>query len=361
MANSNKNISEQESGSTSAEAEQSFPEWNVYFDGNFWGYSGNDEAGKEIPLGAHFLWGGRDWLIPAVYLCSKGLVIDFCIQIAPELIRVFMDKWNLNCGEALKQFSGEQLMEINRDNPLCPKFTPGVFLNGEEYRPSHGCGESYNPCLPESEINEAEVKQAIDHYGFDPTYGWSIWRSAFLWNTKQQTEIKKLSVTMEQQMVPILGPRFRASAAGDTFDFIYPPNGGKHTLTVREYERQEISEEHFGREFTQEFPTHYVAMSYTITPELQDKALTISDCADSDTPRQKFRSPLASRETDCAVAVGIIGGADGPTSITFGRAGKGELRTACSAIHFEPVKDVEWQLVFHEKQFDDLTVSLIER
>ena len=37
------------------------------------------------------------------------------------------------------------------------------------------------------------------------------------------------------------------------------------------------------------------------------------------------------------------------------------LRTAYSALHFEPVReDVEWRMVFHTKQFEEESFSLLE-
>ena len=60
------------------------PEWKVYFNGNFWGHHGKDRAGIEIPLGKEFTWANHSWVIPAAYSCSKGLVMDFCMQVDPE-------------------------------------------------------------------------------------------------------------------------------------------------------------------------------------------------------------------------------------------------------------------------------------
>ena len=62
-----------------------------------------------------------------------------------------------------------------------------------------------------------------------------------------------------------------------------------------------------------------------------------------------------------AVAIGIIGGADGPTAVFVGRpAGKtSQLRMASSSMCFEHVDEVEWRIVFLEKLHDDITVQII--
>ena len=60
-----------------------------------------------------------------------------------------------------------------------------------------------------------------------------------------------------------------------------------------------------------------------------------------------------------ASAIGIIGGADGPTSVIMGQSAP-KLHAACSSLRFEPiVDDVEWRVVFSEKLMDDVDVDLI--
>lgn len=57
-------------------------------------------------------------------------------------------------------------------------------------------------------------------------------------------------------------------------------------------------------------------------------------------------------------AIGVIGGADGPTAVFVG-AHTPKLHAACSSLHFEPVEDVEWRAVFSEKLMEDKEVCLI--
>lgn len=45
--------------------------------------------------------------------------------------------------------------------------------------------------------------------------------------------------------------------------------------------------------------------------------------------------------------IAIIGGADGPTTITVGVPDQKSIHVACSALHFEPVdEDIEWRIEF---------------
>ena len=299
-----------------SEAELVAPEWKVYFDGDFWGHRGKDRAGKEIKLDKQFDWAGYHWVIPAAYSCSKGLVVDFCMRVDSESIRDFMKKWNLDWeNDSCENFTREQQMQMEWENPLCFNFKPCLKLNEKILQTTHGCAVSFNPCLPDGVINELEAKWAIDHYGLDSTYGWVICRDVFPWGTKHHPEINKLFLTMEQQPGQVPGSHFKVHAPGDSFMFSHPVSGITHTLTVQEIEQQTVPQNSFGSD-RWIYPTHYIAMSYTLTPEPMEN-ISVFDCDEGDRPIEvtpddhSFR-PVGS--SSCFV-VGVIGGADGPTSI----------------------------------------------
>lgn len=249
-------------------------------------------------------------------------------------------------------------MELELDNPLCLHFNPRLELNGRELRTSHGCAVTYNPCLPDGMGIELEAKWAVEHYGLDTSYGWVICRDAFPWEYKRRPEIKTLSLTMEQQPVSIPGPHFTVKAPGDSFSFVHPVNQTEYTLTVQELEQHTLPKNSFGSG-RQIYPTHFVEMHYTLSPEASEK-ITINDCDDSDKPLEIMPSDdsLAPSASSDAACIGIIGGADGPTAVVIGPQGK--TCAACSALHFEPVQhDIEWRFTFHEKRYIDFTLTLI--
>lgn len=342
-------------------AEPTAPEWKVYFDGNFWGHQRKDRAGKEISIGKQFEWAGHHWMIPAAYACSKGLVIDFCMRVEADEICAFMKKWNLTQeNNSYENFTREQQMELELDNPLCLHFNPRPELNGRELRTSHGCAVTYNPCLPDEMGIGLEAKWAAEHYGQDTSYGWVICRDAFPWESKRRPEIKTLSLTMEQQPVSIPGPHFTVKAPGDSFRFVHPVNQTEYTITVQELEQQTLPKNSFGSG-RRIYPTHFVKMRYTLSPEASEK-ITVSDCDDSDKPLEVMPPddsfvPSASSDAAC---IGIIGGADGPTAIVFGAISQGKPCTVCSSLHFEPVEqDITWRITFHEKMYGNIFLALI--
>lgn len=330
-------------------AEPAVPEWKVYFEGNFWGHQGKAHAGKEIPIGKHFAWAGHHWFIPAAYACSKGLVVDFCMRVEAEEILAFIQKWNLTQeNDSCENFTQEQQIELELDNPLSLSFNPRLELNGHELRASHGCAVTYNPCLPDGMDIALEAKWAVAHYGLDTSYGWVISRDTFPWAYKRRPKLRTLSLTMEQQPVSIPGPHFTVNASGDSFCFVHPVRRTTYTLTVQELEQQTLPKHSFGSDRWL-YPTHFTAMRYTLSPDASEQ-ITVSDCADSDKPVEIMPSG-DSFAPSASASIGIMVG---------GSNSQGNLHTACSALHFEPVQhDIAWRITFHEKRYHDDTMILL--
>ncbi len=335
------------------------PAWAVYFDGNFWGHRGGGQAGKEWAIHKTFEWAGHPWLIPSLYICGKGLVIDFCMRVEPSAIRNFMEKWDLHIeSETHRHFSKEQQMLLDLDNPLHLQFHSTLQLNGKALHTTHGCGTAYIPCLPPAYILESEGQRAVDHYGLDPNFGWMIQRCCYPWATKRKPKIGTLSVTLTPDKISRPGPHFQVNRPGDTVTFTHPQSGETHVLTVQDYEAQTIDMSHMPHR-GMSYPNHCVALHYTITPALPDGAMTLADCADSDLPRQVSCATRQSEGLPDAAATGIIGGADGPIAIFLRPNKPGKLCTACSSLHFAPVEHVEWRMIFHDKPFADTAVPLL--
>ncbi len=330
-------------------------EWRVYFDGSFWRRHGRERAGKAFPLAKQFVWGNETWQIPALYTCSRGLVVDFCAQVPPERIQSFMDKWGFLAQSDETSFNEENRMQMNVENPLGIGFNQSIIMNGVQLSASRSCGLSWNPCLPEG--NSPEAMSVMQHYGLDPSYGWSICRAAFPWKSKRKPQIQTLSVSLMRAPVTMPGEHFHVSELGKPIMFTHPTTGKQHTLTIQKYEQKEINHLHFDEQDLI-FPTHYTLMSYVLTPDLPDDAFSIQDCGHSDQPHQDCSDMNASQTSDGS-CIAIIGGASGPTAIFIGNKGHDKFHIACSAAHFMPVDAVVWRMVFREKRGDDITIKLV--
>lgn len=330
--------------------------WKVFFESGFWAHRGRDHAGTQIAIGKTFAWGGRVWKIPAVYACGQGLVVDFCVCIPHEQIRAFMERWNLSVeNDPPKRFTREQQRRIDAENPLNVEFDAEVMANGRQLSPSRGCSVAWNPCVPKA-YALVEVKPLLEQYALDLMEGWVISRRSFEWATCRKPEMQSLRITLEQGRTEICGPHFHVGAPGDQAWFIHPATGEAHTLTVQAYERQELPEGRLEGAPSQVFPTHFTAMRYTVAPDLPNGAFQICDCAPGDAPKPKPGSLFEPKPRGGVACIGIIGGVEVSGS---GQEGEARVRTACSALHFEPAEDVAWQVVFYEKQAEDLELELI--
>lgn len=336
-------------------------EWQVFYDGGYWSKNDKDRAGEEISLNCRFAWGDEVWHVPSIYSCDKGMVIDFCVEIEPEHMKAFMDKWEPTRIED-ERLAREMREQLDNENPLVVEFRPHLYLNDMAITPKHGTSISWIPenCLPDDVKNPQEAKQLIDHYNLDKTRAWSFHRWSCPWATQRKPAIMSLRLKLERRPVSIPGIHFKNPAVGDVISFTHPVSGTEHRLTVLEYEQQELSSKAFAHE-EYEYPTHHTAMTYLLEPALSNKNFQLRDCLENDEPKCRPRKPYEPQASYDACSIGIIGGADGPTAIIFSQGAKTkvEQHAALSALHFEPVSDVEWKIVFREKPMEDIEIEII--
>ena len=74
--------------------------------------------------------------MPSVYLCAKGIVIDFCMRTEASALRGFMEKWGIDpeSDESI-DFSRDEREQMEREHPLSLGFTPSLTLNGATPEP----------------------------------------------------------------------------------------------------------------------------------------------------------------------------------------------------------------------------------
>lgn len=340
------------------------PEWKVYFAHDFGSrHVGHDRPGTEIPINQTFHWNGKVWHIPAVYACGRGLVVDFCVEIESADIQAFLGKWKPLMEEG-RQLTPEEEEQQRAENPMTMDYDPRLTVNGRETRRRSGIGSGWLPvsCRPEEEHerpnqHDWESLWLMEHYGLDAQKGWMFFRDSFPWATKTKPVLKSLSLSMEARPVPVPGPRFTVSKAGDTVRFTHPVTGKAHTLHVVEYEAQEMDTSHFPDSGQWEYPTHYTSMTYVVEPELPKGELTARDCGQGDPLRPRQVEPYGPTAAGAA-SIGIIGGADGPTTIILANGKTGHPHAACSALRFEPPELVQWRMVFFQQTSGDIELEL---
>lgn len=336
-----------------AAAPQRFEPWKVYFGGGYFGKSERfgGKAGSEVAVNYSFSWGEEIWYIPSVYLCAKGIVVDFCVEIAPERMKAFMAQWDFEKKEE-QHLTDEIRNRIAEENPLDISFRPHLVVNGKKLPEKNGSGISWIPadCIPHGERNACEAAEIISYYRLDKTRAWCFRRVSFGWVSVKKPAIKKMELRLERCPVEIESIRFKNPAVGDVILFENPVTKEEYVLTVCGYEKQTVTfhAEHLKR---YQVPTHFTEMEYVVSPEIVSDNFSVTDCRQNDAMKR-------TEEEKCAGCFAIIGGADGPTELLLAAPQGEKHHAACSAITYEPQEEVEWKIVFREKRMDDIEIDL---
>lgn len=292
-------------------------EWSVTFDGGFW--SDNGRPGREIPLGKSFSWGGEKWHVPAVHLCDEGLVIDLVAETEKEL-----------------------------------HFTPELAVNRVCLRTRHGTSLFHSPDAP-----DGDAVFVLEHYSLPTDRAMSIHRWSMSSKTELPDELTGLALCLSRSPERLPCGEFTTPAPFQTVTLTHPLTGAGFELTVIETEQKSFEQSDFhSPEY--EYPTCFTAMSYTLTPEPEGTDFYLADADPGDPPRENRarQNSFQPEASGFAAAIGIIGGADGPTAICIG-AGSKNLRTACSSLCFEHRDEVHWKAYFIEKLTEDKVITLL--
>jgi hypothetical protein len=219
-------------------------------------------------------------------------------------------------------------------------------------------------CLPKGFAEDHEAGKIVDHYGIDREKCYGFYRASFPWATVKTPVLKEFKLTLTVHPTVFRGERLRDLNTGDIFRFIHPMTGVEHTLTVHYVEHCELNMSVF-RDELQEFPTNYIQISYTLTPDIPNRKFALRDCAPGDLPRRKEIAGQLNEQGTAAAAIAIIGGADGPTAmfIAAPESRKTVSETgwhmACSSPHFARQEAVEWQMEFRKKLREDICIELV--
>ena len=298
-------------------------EWAVRF-------GPHSKPGRELRLDARFHWAGREWLVPSVYVCAQGLVLDMCMRIEPGDVRAFYGEW----GAEERDFSPVEQRRIEAENPFGFDFSAKAALNGKRLPMKQSGRVGW---VPGHDDDPGFARGFVEHYGLDASYGWSFSRHHFAWATRRAPErMDSLTLTLDDIPAGVPGEPFTVSAAGDTLALTNPETGTEHTLTVLEYtpEMQETDDEDF------EYPAHRVSMRFTLEP---DCGIELMDTEAGDPPRPKHAST----------------GGVSRSYVYMLRPGPGGSKTAISSARFEPAEHVSWLPVFKIKRYEPITVTLI--
>lgn len=316
--------------------------YKVFYQGSLYGHFGRDRAGKEIEINKSFLWGGESWLVPSVYVCGKGLVADILKSVSVEDFRAFAEKFGLDEADDPENFSPQRLAKAEAENPLGGEIFITAKINGRESLMKFSSSDCWNPLFPDGGGSE----KLLEKYGLDKSFCWQITRVSIPWHGRKPKKISSLSLRLRAARLRVSEMHFKAERPGDRTEFTNPATGKTHILTVTDIKRQSLAQfPHIGKDE----PKFFTLLRVDISPEISKDALLITDCAEGDRTHKGTLPRNAS-------AIGIIGGADGPTVI-ISKYESGH--TACSSMHFEPEYEPDWCMTFYDKPREDIEVELI--
>lgn len=355
--------------------------WLVSYDGSFW-HAGED-TGREVPVRKEFLWGRKKWVIPALYLCQEGLVIDFCMEAEPAELKAFIEKWDL-ARTACDRRSREQELKLHLEHPLDVSFSSHISLNGKELKSEHSCAVSWLPeaCFPGSRFPDKmtpdpEAKAALEYYGLDRDKAWSIHRHAYRWTPDMgpftpeawRESLKTagpLLIHLERDRESIPAERFTALNIGQRVPIRHPLTGAEYLLTVHDIRSESLPPDPFP-DSCMEFPGHCTVVFYSLQPDLPNQDFHLLDCAEGDAPRRKkgASGSVKYASVSSTIFIGIPGGTEGPAAILLpddakhsGAAARATLHNSCSSVYFETPEQLQWLAVFCEKLAEDITVEV---
>ncbi len=318
--------------------------WQVRF--SLHSRSKREKAGEELKINKSFSWAGYEWTVPSAYICSKGIVLD----IFAEADRASTDAFIFRS----MYVSEQRLGEMQKEDPLAFDYEPCIIVNGKQLHQQMGLGECW--VNGHESYFSAEMKEKLCHYGLSLDKYWIWRRTSFPWETSSKPKVKSVELILSQCPKSVNGENIVAPHVGDKIKFTHPITGGSYTLTIDGYEQETLHIPLQNDGF--EMPSNMTVMQYSILPDMPKERFSISDTRCNDMPRKADKN-----KTDTiASAIGIIGGADGPTAVFVSSPKiqkEKRVYTAVSALTFEPQETVTWKMAFREKTIEDLTEKLL--
>ncbi len=349
---------------------------NVYFNCNFYGHRPYERAGKPITLDKSFTWNGYLYLVPAIYIFKEGFVIDMCKRIPMVEAGKFFSEWSEE--RRTSQLTTEELERMEQETPFDFGFSTEFSIHGHAPKNNRGsCFVAWHSLGSEAHYIEDVSEELMEAYGCDKSFAWFFSRTCVPWPGGRETDLKSLTMTLRpSKKAYTCDKHFVTSANTDPFtvDLRHPLSGDAYRLYVISTGQERLEDHtfdqlHCGREIAMDYPLCLMTMEYYIERAdgqtgsdacgcVDGEEIRVFDCAQPERPVPRVSE---ASEDGCArdSSVSIIGGCDGPTSVFF--AGKivgvsnsdnakrncHPIQTAVSSLHFNPVEQVKWRVVFN--------------
>lgn len=337
---------------TGALEEPNDDEWAVYFNSGYGAKGNDDEKGREIAVNKTFKW-GNDIHVPSVYICKKGVVADFCIEVDYEKIKAFIDKYR-NMEEAGETMSFLDRERLESENPMNLDFKSELVVNGKRLK----CKSSYSighiPYLKEEFGIDSEAVKTLKYYSLNDCKAYRLCRVNYIFNGENIEDIESLELKISAVPTHFYCDKLENPQTGDKVEIVHPRSNKEYLLTVLSVKKDSLEDL---PEDVWKYPNCFTELTYAIEPEVPKENFFIRDISQGDSPIAV--SPPENVASDGAACIGIIGGTDGPTMVMMTAKNDKNERSAISSLHFTYPETLVWQPIFSEKTKEDMTVTLI--
>lgn len=341
---------------------------NVYHGGSIQGFGRTGTKLTKIPVQKTFFWENQEIFLPAVYVGEAGAVLDVCAKLETADMAAFLKKWNKDRRLSLK--TREEYEQIEAENPGSRNFRVETNLNDIPLKLSSFSSINWYPesvfrmgnetCAPtrtDEWDNDPDAEKLMEAYACDRECCWHFERLNYCWTEAPVLLPREIALTFQAEAISVTAGHFttfteasgqlrvssEAPAAasspteigkeGNTVKTIHPVTGREYRLTLYECEQTRHSFDHIGAE-DMSYPEYCHMLSYGISPEIDRRLFDIRDCADGDQPRKKEVSEKS-------------GGSQGATALFMaGKTAVPHRQMAASSMHFEPVSEIRWRMVF---------------
>lgn len=322
---------------------------DVYLNGN-WSTGRRESKLMALPVHRTFLWEKQEIYIPAIYVGNAGAVLDVCAKIPITEMATFLKKWPKERRLSLR--THEDYEQIDADNPGSQNFLVEMSLDDIPLQLGSGStinwypetvfrlgNEAPTPTQEDEWKNDKAAETLMEAYGCDRESCWHFGRFHFSWKDEPVLSPHNVTLDFQAKQIPVTSGYFTTitnttdQQNEKTIKTTHPVTGQEYTLTLYDCEQCRHSFADIGAK-DMLYPEYCHVLSYCVSPEISRELFDIRDCAESDQPRKK-ESPEESCNEQGATAIFMAGKSAFP-----------ERRMAASSMHFEPVPEIRWRMVF---------------
>ncbi len=299
--------------------------WDVGLGTSFSDYCDKDKAGQELSVERAFQWARESWMIPAVYLCENGIVVDSYLEVPGETMARFRDKWG---GKPVESLSVEEQMKHKLDDPLGVDARGELTVNDKPVPLKKTYILRWDPAAE----NDWHSRRTLEHYGLDRNKGYLLRRECFLRRGKNPP-IRTMNYQISAAPVAVPGQRFVAPRPGESMGFTDPTTGCGHILTVTAQTREALDPN-----FLSNHPCCYTRLAFTLEPPIEKDKFSVVDSDPGDPYERTADAPLFPCLTGKIPTAG---------------------HCAVSSLRHTPAQSITWRMVFLRKLRPDLQIPLL--